>query len=135
MVRRYYHHPYLVAKGAQTAVRGAQNAAKDSDKSVVSTQRDSMVEASPFSLSMSMSDLEETYTIEEDGYYHMSATYSVIRTEDRRNGTILTVGSIVDTELPNRQKGEYKRLKLIQANQVGNRDLALRLWGPIKSGI
>lgn len=62
-------HPYLVGKGAQVAVRGAQSAEKDDGKPVVFGQRDSMIETQPFpQITMPVSDLKGTYT-ENTNYY------------------------------------------------------------------
>jgi hypothetical protein len=67
-------------------------------------------------LSITFTEDESTYTMEDDGYYHESSTRSVMVTQLTVDGEVLPEETEVDTEVPNRDVGDYERLQLKQVD-------------------
>lgn len=57
-------------------------------------------------------DSADQFTLEEDDYYYLTSTYSVCETKTYLNEILIPAEQEVNTALPDRKAGEYRRLQL-----------------------
>jgi hypothetical protein len=64
------------------------------------------------SISLSIRETRESYRMERDGSYYLSATHSIVETKTTIDGKELPGSQETDTELPDRANGEFTRCQL-----------------------
>jgi hypothetical protein len=101
------------------AALAAQAPANEPDKKVD--------DKATFVITDTSAELKESYALEADGYFYVTKTRSVQKQKVTQGGVEVAADESIDTELPDRKKGELSRRKLTK-NKEGNAVLVEHHW-------